>query len=151
DPPSPALLLEAARARTLLGDHTGALALLAQADKLPGVARWQLDRERARIDLRRGDFPRAGAEIDRALDGCGSDVDTFLPAADTVSNDDKRTALTKKLRGAMTTRLKGRPELDIVLGKLHLVANQYDEAEKVYTAANAALGKDNASPRRRAQ
>ncbi|TMQ17524.1 MAG: tetratricopeptide repeat protein [Deltaproteobacteria bacterium] len=149
DHPPPALLLETARARTLTGDHTGALAMLALVDKLAGIARWQLDRERARVALRRGDVPTAVQAVERALEGCGGDADTFLLAADTVSTDEKQTVLAGKLRSAMVTRLKGRPELDVVRGKLHLAANQYEQAEKVYSAAREALVK--ASPRRRAQ
>jgi tetratricopeptide (TPR) repeat protein len=148
---SPGLLLEAARARTLMGDHPGALTLLGQAEKIPGVVRWQLDRERGRIALRKGDFPGAAQSLDRALEGCGADLDTFLLAADTVSADEKLTALTQKLRSALPTRLKGRPEIDIINGKLFLMTNQFEEAEKVYNAARAALAKENASPRRRAQ
>jgi tetratricopeptide (TPR) repeat protein len=51
----------------------------------------------------------------------------------------------------MPARLKGRPELNIIAGKLYLIGNQYEDAEKVYSAAREALVKDNASPRRRAQ
>src|SRR5690606_7260872 len=46
---------------------------------------------------------------------------------------------------------KGRPEAKIVDGKLLIVAEQYDEAEKAYRDAKNALKAENASPRRLAQ
>ncbi|HEX7837449.1 MAG TPA: hypothetical protein VF469_08300, partial [Kofleriaceae bacterium] len=97
------------------------------------------------------DTAGAAAVLGRALDGCGADLDSFLLTADTVSADDKQAALAQRLRALMPVRLKGSPELDIIAGKLHLAAKQYDEAEKVYIAARDALDKDKASPRRHAQ
>jgi tetratricopeptide (TPR) repeat protein len=149
--PSAALLLETARARTLMGEHAGAFALLAAADQAPGVVRWQLDRERGRLALHKGDTGGAAQVLDRALDACGGDLDTFLLVADTVSADDKQLRLAQKLRALMPARLKGAPELDVIEGKLHLAANQYDDAEKVYIAARDALDRAKASPRRHAQ
>ncbi|HEY0480459.1 MAG TPA: tetratricopeptide repeat protein, partial [Kofleriaceae bacterium] len=151
DHPPAALLLETARARTLMGEHAGAFALLAAADKAPGVVRWQLDRERGRLALHKGDTAGAAQLLERALEASGADLDTFLLAADTIAADDKQAGLTQKLRAAMPTRLKGVPELDIIAGKLYLAANQYDDAEKVYSAARDALGKGKASRRRHAQ
>jgi tetratricopeptide (TPR) repeat protein len=146
-----ALLIETARARTLMGDHRRAFDLLAVADKTPGVVRWQVDRERGRIALRKGDFTGAAQSLGRALDGCGGDLDSFVLAADAISADDKLTELAVKLKALMPARLKGRPELDIIAGKLALAANQFDEALKHYTAAREALIRDNALPRRLAQ
>jgi tetratricopeptide (TPR) repeat protein len=145
------LLLEAARGRTLVGDHKGAFELLARADQAPGVVRWQLDRERGRIALRKGDFAGAAQALSRALDGCGGDLDSFLLAADTLSADDKQTELAGKLKALMPARLQGKPEIDIIQGKLALAADRFDEAEKHYTAAHDALVRDKASPRRLAQ
>jgi tetratricopeptide (TPR) repeat protein len=151
DQAAAALLLEAARARTLVGDHKGAFELLARADKAPGVARWQLDRERGRLALKKGDFAGAAQALGRALDGCGGDLDSFLLAADTVSADDKHAELAGKLKAQLATRLKGKPEIDILHGKLEIAANRFDEAEQHYAAAHDALGRDKASPRRLAQ
>jgi tetratricopeptide (TPR) repeat protein len=151
DPAPAALLLEAARARTLVGDHKGAFELLARADKAPGVIRWQLDRERGRIALRKGDFAGAAQALSRALDGCGGDLDSFLLAADTLSADDKQADLAGKLKALMPARLKGKPEIDIIHGKLALAADHFDEAEKDYNAAHDVLVRDKASPRRLAQ
>jgi len=145
------LLLEAARARTLVGDHKGAFELLARADKAPGVIRWQLDRERGRIALRKGDIAGAAQALSRALDGCGGDLDSFLLAADAVSSDDKRAELAAKLKALMPARLQGKPEIEIIHGKLEIAADRFDEAEKHYTAAHDALVRDRASPRRLAQ
>jgi len=145
------LLIETARARTLMGDHRGAFDLLAVADKAPGVARWQVDRERGRIALRKGDFVGAAQSLGRALDGCGGDLESFLLAADAVSADDKLTELASKLKALMPARLKGKPELGIIAGKLALAANQFDDALKHYTAAREALIRDNALARRLAQ
>lgn len=146
-----ALLLEAARARTLVGDHKGAFELLARADKAPGVVRWQLDRERGRIALRKGDIAGAAQALSRVLDDCGGDLDSFLLAADTVSADDKRADLAGKLKALMPARLRGKPEIEIIHGKLEIAADRFDEAEKRYTAAHDALVRDKASPRRLAQ
>jgi tetratricopeptide (TPR) repeat protein len=145
------LLLESARARTLVGDHKGAFELLARADKAPGVIRWQLDRERGRIALHKGDIAGAAQALSRALDDCGGDLDSFLLAADTVSSDDKRAELAAKLKALMPARLQGKPEIEIIHGKLEIAADRFDEAEKHYTAAHDALARDKASPRRLAQ
>jgi hypothetical protein len=152
DHPPAILLLETARARSLVGAHAGAAELLALAEKTPNVVAWQLDRERARLALRRADPAGAAQALSRALETCGGDLDTFLLAADIVSADDKQTALAQKLGALVATRLKGRPELDIITGKLDLAAgNKLDDADKVYQAARAALEKDKASRRRLAQ
>ncbi|HEU4734494.1 MAG TPA: tetratricopeptide repeat protein [Kofleriaceae bacterium] len=152
DHPSAALLLETARARALLGAHAGAAELLVRADQAPGVVRWQLDRERARLALRKGDTSGAAQALVRALDGCGADFDTFVLAADTVSTDDKQAQLAQKLSSLVPVRLKGRPDADVIAGKLALAAgNRQDEAEKAYRAARDALVRDKALPRRRAQ
>jgi predicted Zn-dependent protease len=151
DPPPPALLIETARARTLVGEHRGAFDLLAVADKLPGAVRWQLDRERGRLALRKGDFAGAGKSLGRALDGCGGDLDSFLLAADAVAADDKLTELAGKLKALLPARLKGKPEVGIIAGKLAIAANQFDEALKQYTPACKALQDENALPRRLAQ
>ncbi|HET7504503.1 MAG TPA: tetratricopeptide repeat protein [Kofleriaceae bacterium] len=151
DHPSAALLLETARARALLGAHTGAAELLTRADQAPGVVRWQLDRERARLALRKGDTPGAAQALVRALDGCGADTDTFILAADTVSTDDKQAQLSQKLTALVPVRLKGRPEADIIAGKLDLAGNRQEEAEKAYNAAREGLVREKASHRRRAQ
>jgi tetratricopeptide (TPR) repeat protein len=153
-----ALLLETARARTLVGNHKGAFELLARADKAPGVVRWQLDRERGRIAVRKGDVAGAIQALSRALDSCGGDLDSFLLAADALAIDDrrpeladKRGALSGKLKTLMPARLQGKPEIEIIQGKLEIAADRFDEAEKHYTAAHDALARDKASPRRLAQ
>lgn len=152
DHPPAGLLLETARARALVGAHAGAAELLALADKTPGVVRWQLDRERGRLALRKNDATGAAQALARALDACGADLDTFILAADTISTDDKQTALAQKLNALVPTRLKGRPEADIIAGKLDLAAgSRLDEANNAYNAAREGLLKEKASQRRRAQ
>jgi tetratricopeptide (TPR) repeat protein len=143
------LLLEGARARMLAGDHVGAVALLDQADKAPNVVRWQYDRERGRLALRRNDLPGAAQALVRALDDCGSDPETFLLAADTVTGDTKQIALSGKLKALASVRLKDVPELYVVNGKLALIAENEAEAEKAYQAAITAFVKT--TPRRAAQ
>jgi predicted Zn-dependent protease len=151
DHASAALVIETARARALQGAHAGAGELLATADKLPGAIAWQVARERGRLALRKNDTASAAREVERALTDCGGDLETFLLAADVVSADDKQTALLGKLKTLAPTRLKGKPELDIVTGKLELAAGKLDDAERAYAAAREALMKAHASPRRRAQ
>ena len=150
--PPEILLLEVARARMLMGDHAGASELLGLADKTPGVAAWQLAREHGRLALRRGDTAGAAQALLVALDGCGADLDSFLLAADTVSTDDKQAALAQKLKQLVPTRLKGRPEVQVIAGKLDLASgNRRDDAEKAYKAARDALAAEKASSRRLAQ
>ena len=154
DHPTQSLLLETARARTLTGAHAEAAALLAVADQTTHVVRWQLERERARIALSRDDTAGAAPELMRALESCGIDFDTFILAADTVAADPKQTQLAAKLKALIPARLRGRPELEILAGKAELAATprpRLDEAERHYAAASAALDKEKATPRRRAQ
>jgi tetratricopeptide (TPR) repeat protein len=146
--PPAQLVIETARARMLVGDHTGAAQLLDRADKMTGIERWKLDRERGRLALRKSDFPVAAAALGRALDGCGSDAETFLLAAD-VGVYEK--PLADKVKKLAPERLKGRPEAKIVEGKLLIVAEKYAEAEQAYRDAKAALKGDRPSPRRLAQ
>jgi tetratricopeptide (TPR) repeat protein len=127
--------------------------LLAVADRAPGLVRWQLDRERARLAVSRGDTAGAARALSRALDGCAGDLDTFILAADTVSADAKQGALAGKLK-ALMARLRGRPESEIIAGKLDLAAGtrpRQEDAAQHYNAARDALIKENATPRRRAQ
>ena len=151
--PGAALLVETARARTLTGAHAEAAELLALADRAQDLVRWQLDRERARLALSRSDAASAARGLLRALDTCGADLDTFILAADTISADDKQTALATKLKALAPTRLRDRPEIDIIAGKLDLAAGRprQEEAAKHYLAAREALVKESASPRRVAQ
>src|SRR6185312_15092018 len=138
DHPQPDLLLEAARARMLVGDHAGATMLLDQAEKLPGVATWKLQRERGRLALRKGNFPEAITDFTRALDGSGGDAETFLLAADAASTDDKG-ALAEKIKKLLPDRMKTNPEAKIVEGKLLIGAGKLPEAEAAFKAAKDAL------------
>lgn len=147
---SASLLLDGARARMLAGDNTGAAALLDRADKIANVVRWQYDRERGRLALRRGDIPGAAQALSRALDTCGGDYETFLLAADTVSADPKQGQLAGKLRTLAPLRIKDLPESFIVTGKLALVDGKQAEAEKAYNKAAEAFGQT-ATRRRVAQ
>lgn len=151
DHPSALLLLEVARARMLMGEHAGAAEMLALAEKTGGAPRWQLERERGRLALRKNDTAAAARALVVALDGCGGDHDTFILATDTISTDDTQTALAQKLKSLIPTRLKGQPEIQILEGKLDLAAGKRDEAEKVYVVAQDALMAEKASSRRLAQ
>ncbi len=148
--PAAQLVLETARARMLAGDHEGAAALLAGADKLQNVVRWKVQRERGRLYLRRQDFKAALTELGNALEGCGSDAETFLLAADAASSDEK-SGLTDKIRTLLPARLKGQAESLIVSGKLLLATGMLPEAEAAYKSARDQLGNEKASPRRLAQ
>jgi Tfp pilus assembly protein PilF len=147
--PPAALLVEAARARMLIGDHSGAATLLERLQKRSDVAPWQLEREKGRYALRRGDNAGAAQALSRALDGCGDDSETFLLAAEVASADIKQAGLVEKVGKLAKARLKDRPEAFIVAGKLALAEDHNDAAEKSYEAARAALQK--ASSRRQAQ
>ncbi len=147
---TPRQLLEGARARMLDGDHPGAILLLDQAEKLPGVETWRLDRERGRLAFRRGEIANAVVALTAALENSGKDTEAFLLAADVVSADAKTTgALAQKVKSLVATRIKDLPEALIVKGKLALAAEDVATAADAYTAAGKALEK--ASPRRLAQ
>lgn len=146
--PSALLVIEGARARMLTGDHVGATQLLELADKMPAVERWKLDRERGRLALRRSKFPEASVALTRALDTCGSDAETFLLAADTGTAEPP---LAEKVSKLAPARLKGRPELQIIEGKLLVAAQKEAEAEAAFKRAQEALRNEKASRRRLAQ
>jgi tetratricopeptide (TPR) repeat protein len=146
--PSGPLVIEGARARMLTGDHVGATQLLDLADKMSSVERWKIDRERGRLALRRSKFDEAASALTRALDGCGSDAETFLLAADTAT---AKPDLAKKLEQLAPVRLKGRPEMQIIEGKLLVAAAKDVEAEAAFKRAQEALRNEKASRRRLAQ
>ena len=153
DKPNPRLVLETARARMLMGDHAGAQQLLENADKLPNVLRWHLDREKARLAYRKGDAPGAADAISRALDDCGGDLETFVLAADIASDDAsgaKRAPLATKLKGLVDARIKALPEAAIVDGKLALAAKDLAAANTAFGKALADMDAQKASPHRRA-
>lgn len=147
----PALLLEAARARMLVGDHAGALTAIGAAAGAVGVEAWQLDRERGRYAHRRGDSRGAAQALSRALDACGDDVETFLLAADAASSDTPQPQLVAKLQRLAKERLTGRVEATILVGKLALAEGRLDEADAAYTAARDTFAKTRATPRLQAQ
>ena len=148
---SPTLLLEAARAAMLVGNHIDAQAYLNSAAKLPDVSAWHLDRERARLFLRRGDYAGAAEALTRALDGCGPDAETFLLAAEVATAEDPPPGLADKVRSLAATRLKDQPEALIVAGKLAIAAGKLDDALVAFEAATSALQSANAPMRRQAQ
>lgn len=148
--PTAQLVLETARARMLAGDHAGAASLLAMADTMANVPKWQLQRERGRLHLRRGDVKAAITELGSALEGCGSDAETFLLAADAATTTENASGLADKLKKLAPERLKGQPEALIVTGKLLLGGNPND-AEVPYRSAREQLRTMKAAPRRIAQ
>ncbi|MEO8842541.1 MAG: tetratricopeptide repeat protein [Kofleriaceae bacterium] len=150
DHASAQLVLETARARMLAGDHTGAADLLAKAENLPNVQKWQLQRERGRLHLRRNDTKAALTELGSALEGCGSDAETFLLAADAATSEEK-SGLADKIKTLLPVRLKGVAEAQIVNGKLLLASGKIPEAEAAYKAARDQLKSEKAAPRRIAQ
>ena len=149
DRPSAQLVVETARARMLVGEHLEAGNLLALADKMSSVERWKLDRERGRLALRKSDFAGAAMALSRALDGCGADAETFLLAADAATAD--KTGLAEKVKKLAPERLKGRPEAQIVAGKLLIASEKTADAEAAFKAAKVALRAEKASNRRLAQ
>ena len=111
-----ALLLEAARARMLVGDHAGAeAAARAGSRSCRTSSPWQLDRERGRSRSARPTSPAPRSCSTRALDGCGDDTETFLLAAEVASADIKQAKLVEKREGAAPKRAsRSRPEASIV-------------------------------------
>lgn len=152
-----ALRLEVARARLLVGEHAGAQQLFDVLANQPGVVAWQLDRERGRLALRRGDFALAATKLAAALEHCGDDGETFLLAAEVATGDLAQTALVDKLRALAPKRLAGKFEELIVRGKLALADDKLDEAAKAYGDAQAWLERaktsktQKPSPQREAQ
>ncbi|MGE3546567.1 MAG: tetratricopeptide repeat protein, partial [Kofleriaceae bacterium] len=164
DKASAHLLLEAARARILIGNHAEGIQLLDQADRTPNVVRWKYDRERGRLALRKGDIAKAVQDLERALAVPTSDAETLLLAADVATTDIKKhTKLVADVRTAAAKRFKATPEAQIVAGKLLLAdasiaepgsaeaTKALDEARLAYETARALLDTNKASPRRMAQ
>ena len=151
DKASAQLLLELARARLLVGDHEGALALFPKIEKTPGVVKWKLARERGRYFLRKADYAGAAQQLLAAIDQCGDDAETFLLAAD-AGADGNQPKLLERVKELAPKRLKGRPELDIVQGKIALVVDgNAPAAMKHYETAAKAFEANKATPRRVAQ
>ncbi|HTL33610.1 MAG TPA: tetratricopeptide repeat protein, partial [Kofleriaceae bacterium] len=146
--PSGQLVIEGARIRQLMGDHAGAELLLTLADKMSSVERWKLNRERGRLSMRRSKFPEAAAQLGLALDGCGTDIETFLLASEVGLIE---SSLAEKVKKLAAERLKGKPEAEVIKGKQLLSAGQDAEAEAVYKRAQEALRNEKASRRRQAQ
>jgi tetratricopeptide (TPR) repeat protein len=146
----PDLLVEAARARMLVGDHPGGADLLIRAEKIQGMTKWKHERERGRLSLRKGDTAGAALLLGKALEGSGDDVETLFLAAEVAAADPaKFKELGDKVKSLGAARLReGSPEAKILTGKL-LVKGE--EAGKAYKAASDALGDKTAPPRRRAQ
>lgn len=143
------LILEVARARMFVGDHTGAAQLIEQAAQAPGEWSWKLDRERGRLALRRGDVKAAASALTSALEGSKGDPETLLLAADAAG-----ASASEKLAGAVekatAERLGDAPEASIIRGKLLLAAGRNREAEAAYILARDTLKTQKAAPRRMA-
>jgi predicted Zn-dependent protease len=147
DPP-PSLLLAVARARALVGDTAGATKALDLADKSPSVTRWQLDRERGRLALRKGDLPTAAEALTRALDKSDTDRETLLLAADAAGTDLKaQAALAALVRKVAGDRFKESAEEKIVIGKLALADEKAKDALDAYSTAATMLGTKASSAR----
>ncbi len=145
DPPD--LLVEAARAHLLVGDHPGGADLLDRADK-QGTKSFRYQRERGRLALRKGDYPGAALLLAKALDSSGDDLETIFLAAEVAGADPvKFKDLIDKLKSLSSARLKDGPGAKILTGKL-LVKG--DEAQKAYRSASDTMSKA-APPRLRAQ
>jgi len=150
DQPSAELVLETARARMLVGDHAGAEQLLETADKLPGIVKWKLSREKGRFALRRGDVAGASSFLSTALDGSGDDIETVLLFTDTAMTLGTP-ALADKLKKVVAERFKSSPIAQIVTGKLMIQAGKDDEAEAAYRSARDTLRAQHAAARLIAQ
>lgn len=150
DPPD--LLVEAARAHLLVGDHAGGTDLLDRADKA-GSKSFKYERERGRLSLRKGDYYGASVYLTKVLDRSGDDIETLFLVAEIASTDaEKFKDLATKLRATVKSRLKDGPLAQLVIGKL-TVQNKDDktqEGAKAFKAANDAMKKA-APPRLRAQ
>jgi tetratricopeptide (TPR) repeat protein len=150
DPPD--LLIEAARAHLLVGDHAGGADLLDQADKDDPkgerTPRWKYDRERGRLALKKNDTVDAALQLGKALESCGDNLETFFLAAEVVAADAaKFKELADKVSSLAKARIKDGPEAKILTGKLLFKG---EDARKAYAQANEALGQTT-TPRRRAQ
>jgi tetratricopeptide (TPR) repeat protein len=144
------LLVEVARARMLVGDHEGASALFPQIEKAQGLVKWQLERERGRYALRKGDYAGAVQQLAKALEDCGDDAETFLLAADAASDGEKQSKLMERVKTLAPKKLAGRPEAKIIEGKIALVEGDNAAARKAYEEATKEFG-EKATMRRIAQ
>src|SRR6185437_14143012 len=112
-----------------------------------------LAREKGRLYLRRGDLPAALSALGTALDGCGSDTETFLLAADAATLETgPGPGIGDKLKKLIGERIKNTPVAQIVTGKLLLQAGGKDaEAEAAYRSARETLKAQHAAARLLAQ
>ena len=143
-----AALVEAMRIRTLTG---GAVAAEALADKAfkAGAPPWMLQREAARIAIRRGDLAGALTAVTKALDGSKADIDTLYLACDLVEGAPE--AFVAKVTKAVDERLTGLPDQLIAQGKLAIGRGDRDKATELFGKAAQEFMKKPASARRVAQ
>jgi len=108
---SGAVVVEAARAHIITGDHAGAAALLDRASKASAPA-WKLARERGRLYLRQFDHARAIVELERAksLESDDQETRALLMEAYVAGKNERGAArelvdVTKGFRGAAIVAL----------------------------------------------
>jgi predicted Zn-dependent protease len=150
------ILVDAARARTLAGDPAGARKLLDQADATPGVPKWRIRRERARIAMRRDQPGVAIDYLTKALDESGEDVETMLLAADAAGaidpvKDETHREFAGRVQTLIPEKLPDRPEALLVTGKLAFAAGKEADAQAAFAKALARLEAQHGSARRLAQ
>jgi len=142
---SATVLVEAARVRTLSGDHRGAGELLDRAGALPSPS-WKVARERGRLLLRQRKSEPAVAELERARGLAPGDGETRLLLMEAY-------VLAKNRRGAgrelleLTKSFRGTPVLAVARGLEALTREKWRDAAQELARAHAALAERGESPR----
>ncbi|HTJ46438.1 MAG TPA: tetratricopeptide repeat protein, partial [Kofleriaceae bacterium] len=140
------VLVEAARAHTLLGDLAASKDLLDKAEAAPTAPRWKVARERGRLAIRKRDVTQAVESLERAASLAPDDGETrlLLIDANILGKDD--TAARRGL-GDVLARFKGRPEAALAGGRVAYYFSKDSEARTDFQQARDALVKAKAPAR----
>jgi tetratricopeptide (TPR) repeat protein len=144
------ILIETARARTLLGDLTGARDLIARAEKLGTARRADLAREKGRLALKAGAFRDAIGSFEEAIRLDDRDLDAHLLLLDAISTQEQPKQAIDLLEPAKK-RFGDRSERFLIMGKVALITKKFDEARSHFENARKQLEDKKAPPRRIAE
>jgi tetratricopeptide (TPR) repeat protein len=139
------VLIEAARMRTLSGDHAGAGELLDRAGKQPGAS-WKLARERGRLLLRQRRPEQAVAELEKAKTAASDDGETRVLLMEAYLPAKNRRAAARELVD-LTKRFRGTPVLALARGLEALTGERWRDAAEELSRAHEMAEEDGEPPR----
>ena len=139
------LLVEAARVRTLSGDHKGAAELLDRADKQPAPS-WKLARERGRLLLRQRRPEQALVELEKAKSTASDDGETRVLLMEAYLQAKNRRAAARELVD-LTKRFRGTPVLALSRGLEAMTGERWRDAFDELERAHELAQEDGEPPR----